>query len=113
MSLTKEIKIGKIEIINNWSIHVRTDTIIKESDTEVSRSSHRHVLQPFVSVYKTKEDNGVMIPDLDKDGKLQWTHTATDISKQDAQVQSICNAAWTDDVKKQFKTFKEAQGAIG
>ena len=60
-----------VEIINNWSIHVRTDTIIKESGTEVSRSSHRHVLQPFVSVYKTKEDNGVMVPDL-KDDKLQF-----------------------------------------
>ena len=108
MSLTKEIKIGKIEIINNWSIHVRTDTIIKESGVEVSRSLHRHVLQPFVSVYKTKEDDGVMVPDL-KDGKLQWTHTATDISKEDAQVQAICNATWTDDVKNNFKTFKEAQ----
>ena len=109
MSLTKEIKIGKIEIINNWSIHVRTDTIIKESGVEVSRSLHRHVLQPFVSVYKTKEDNGVMKPDLDKDGKLQWTHTATDISKEDTQVQAICNATWTDDVKNNFKTFKESQ----
>ena len=110
MSLTKEIKIGKIEIINNWSIHVRTDTIIKENGNEVSRSVHRHVLQPFASVYKTKEDDdGAMIPDLDKDGKLQWTHTATDISKEDAQVQTICNATWTDDVKKEFKTFKEAQ----
>ena len=64
MSLTKEIKIGKIEIINNWSIHVRTDTIIKESGVEVSRSLHRHVLQPFASVYKTKEADGVMVPDL-------------------------------------------------
>ena len=112
MSLTKEIEIGKIEVMNKWSVHVRTDTIIKDNGVEVSRSYHRHVLQPFSSVYAIREENGEVVPDLDENGDLQWTHTATDISKQDAQVQSICNAAWTDDVKNNFKTFKEAQEVI-
>lgn len=109
MSLTKEIEIGKIEIINKWSVHVRTDTIIKDNGVEVSRSFHRHVLQPFTSVYATREENGEIVPDLDENGDLQWTHTATDISAEDAQVQAICNATWTNDVKNNFKTFKEAQ----
>ena len=75
MSLTKEIEIGKIEVMNKWSVHVRTDTIIKDNGVEVSRSFHRHVLQPFSSVYALREDNGVMVPDLDENGDLQWTHT--------------------------------------
>tara|TARA_B100001248_G_scaffold136639_2_gene102594 strand:- start:13694 stop:14029 length:336 start_codon:yes stop_codon:yes gene_type:complete len=111
MSLTKEIEIGQIEIVANWSIHVRTDTIFKENGSEISRSHHRHVLQPFTSVYKTKEDNGVMVPDL-KDGKLQWTHTDTDISKEDKKVQAVANAVWTDDVKIEYKTFTEANMEI-
>lgn len=93
MTITKEIENDKIEIINKWNIQVRTATIIKEDGTEISRSYHRHVLQPFAST---------------KDGDT-WTHTATDISKEDADVQAICNAAWTDTVKAAYKTFTEAQ----
>lgn len=93
MTITKEIENDKIEIINKWNIQVRTATIIKEDGTEISRSYHRHVLQPFTST---------------KDGNT-WTHTATDISKEDADVQAICNAAWTDAVKAAYKTFTEAQ----
>ena len=111
MSITKEVKIGQIEVVADWSIQVRTDTIIKESGAEISRSYHRHVLQPFTSTYKTKEENGVFVADL-KDGKLQWTHTATDISKEDEKVQAICNAVWTDAIKKSCKEFNESQGEI-
>ena len=112
MSLTKEIKIGQIEIVADWSIQVRTDTILKENGTEISRSYHRHVLQPFISTYKTKEDEEKIVPDL-KDGKLQWTHKATDISKEDKKVQAVCNVIWTDDIKQACKDYNEAQGAIG
>ena len=38
-----------------------------------------------------------------------WVHTATDISGEDASVQAIANAAWSDDVKTAYKTWKEAQ----
>ena len=68
MAITKEIENDKIEVVNKWNIQVRTATIIKEDGTEISRSYHRHVLQPFTS---TKSDD-------------TWTHTATDISKEEA-----------------------------
>ena len=93
MAITKEMENDKIEVVNKWNIQVRTATIIKEDGTEISRNYHRHVLQPFTST---------------KDGDT-WTHTSTDISKEDADVQAICNAAWTDTVKAAYKTFTEAQ----
>ena len=40
-----------------------------------------------------------------------WAHTATDISGEDASVQAIANAAWTDDVKNAYKAMREAQGS--
>ena len=94
MAITKEIKADKIEVVNDWNVQVRTATIIKEDDVELTRSFHRHVLQPFTSS-KADDDS--------------WTHTATDISGESAQVQAIANAAWTDDVKAAYKTFTEAQ----
>ena len=94
MAITKEVKADKIEVVGDWSIQVRTATIIKEDDVELTRSFHRHVLQPFTSS-KADDDS--------------WTHTATDISGEAAQVQAIANAAWTDDVKAAYKTFTEAQ----
>ena len=93
MAITKELVITKIEVVNTWNVQVATDTVIKEDDTEIGRSRHRHVLQPFSS-------------SVDGD---TWTHTATDISGEEASVQAIANAAWTDDVKAAYKTWAEAQ----
>ena len=97
--ITKEIEYDKIEVVSTWNIQVRKATKIMEeqsdgSKKELTRSFHRHVLQPFKSV-------------KGEDGK--WTHTATDISKEDASVQAIANAAWTDTVKANYKTFTESQ----
>ena len=97
--LTKEIEYDKIEVVSTWNIQVRKATKVMEeqadgSKKEMTRSFHRHVLQPFKSV-KGEDD--------------KWTHTATDISKEDASVQAIANAAWTDDVKTAFKAFQESQ----
>jgi hypothetical protein len=97
--ITKEIEYDKIEVVNTWNIQVRQATKIMEeqadgSKKELTRSFHRHVLQPFNS-------------SKDSDGK--WTHTATDISGEDASVQAIANAAWTDSVKTAFKTSRENQ----
>jgi hypothetical protein len=39
-----------------------------------------------------------------------WTYTATDISGEEASVQAIANAVWTDAVKEAYKTWAEAQG---
>ena len=97
--LTKEIEYDKIEVVSTWSIQVRKATKVMEeqadgSKKELTRSFHRHVLQPFKSV---------------KDSDDKWTHTATDISGEDASVQANANAAWTDDVKTAYKTFRESQ----
>ena len=97
--LTKEIEYDKIEVVSKWNIQVRQATKIMEeqsdgSKKEMTRSFHRHSFQPIVS---TKDSNG------------KWTHTATDISGEDASVQAIANAAWTDTVKANYKTFTESQ----
>lgn len=97
MAITKEAVIEKIEVVSSWNIQVATDTVIKEDGNEISRSRHRHVLQPFTS--KKDEDD-------------KWTHTATDISGEDSAVQAIATAAWTDTVKTNYKTFVEAQTGI-
>ena len=94
MAITKTTEVPKIEVVNFWNIQVATDTVILENDLEISRSRHRHVLVPFTS---SKDEDG------------NWTHTDTDISGEDASVQAIANAAWTDTVKANYKTFVENQ----
>ena len=94
--ITKEIEYDKIEVVNTWNIQVRQATKIMEeqadgSKKELTRSFHRHVLQPFSS---------------SKSGDT-WTHTATDLSGEDAKVKAIAEAAWTDDVKTAYKTWRE------
>jgi hypothetical protein len=109
MAITKEAVVEKIEIISKSSIQIATDTVIKEDDTEISRSRHRHIIVPFVSTYKSKTVDGVEQPDLDSDGKKQWTHTDTDISAEASEVQAVANAVWTDTVKANYKAFVESQ----
>ena len=97
--LTKTIEYDKIEVVLSYNIQVRAASVVSEeqsdgSTKELSRSFHRHVLQPFTS-------------SVDADG--DWTHAATDISGEAASVQAIANAAWTDSVKNAFKAMREAQ----
>jgi hypothetical protein len=94
MALIKSTEIPKIEVVQTWNIQVATDTLIKEDGVEISRSRHRHVLAPF---------------DTKGDADAGWTHTATDISGEDAAVQAITNAVWTDTVKAAYKTWAETQ----
>ena len=93
MAITKEAVVEKIEVVQTWNVQVATDTVIKEDGTEISRSRHRHVLQPCTS---------------SKDGDT-WTHTDTNISGEATEVQAIANAVWTDAVKANYKTFVESQ----
>jgi len=86
MALTKTTENDKIEVVNKWNIQVRTATIIKEDGKELTRSFHRHVVNPGT---------------LDANDNL----VATDISGEDADVQAICNAAWTDQVKTDYTAF--------
>ena len=60
MAITKEAVVEKIEVVGGWNVQVATDTVIKEDGTEISRSRHRHVLQPCTS---SKGEDG------------KWTHT--------------------------------------
>ena len=94
MAITKETEIPKIEIVGGWNVQVATDTVIKEDNKEISRSRHRHVLQPYES--EKGEDD-------------KWTHTDTDISSEATEVQAVANAVWTDTVKANYKTFVESQ----
>jgi len=95
MAITKEAVIEKIEVVGNYkAVQVATDTVIKEDGTEISRSRHRHVLQPCTS---------------SKDSDDKWTHTDTDISAEATEVQAVANAVWTDTVKANYKTFVESQ----
>ena len=86
MAITKIIENDKIEVVRKWNIQVRTATVIKEDGTELSRSFHRKTLTPGT---------------LDASDNL----VDTDISGEDADVQAICNAAWTSQVKTDFKDF--------
>ena len=90
MALTKTTENDKIEVVRKWNIQVRTATVIKEDGTEISRSFHRKVLVPGT---------------LDSSDNL----VDTDISGEDADVQAICNAAWTTTVKNEFKAVLIAE----
>tara|TARA_R100001443_G_scaffold108378_1_gene118774 strand:- start:54 stop:305 length:252 start_codon:yes stop_codon:yes gene_type:complete len=82
MAITKETEIAKIEVVGQYkAVQVRTDTVIKEDDKEISRSFHRHVLHPD-----------------------------SDISGEHADVQAVCNTVWTDAVKASWTTFKNDSG---
>ena len=131
--ITKEIEYDKIEVVSTWNIQVRKATKIMEenadgSKTELSRAFHRHVLQPFSSVYTPAvvavEAVEAVSEQTDSDGNVtteaveavtavtgvdaSWAHNATDISGEAASVQAIANAAWTDDVKNAYKAMREA-----
>ena len=85
MAITKETEIAKIEVIGEHkAVQIATDTVIKEDSVEISRSRHRHVLHPGT---------------LDASDNL----VATDISGEDAEVQAVANAVWTDAVKTAWK----------
>ena len=86
MAITKTLENDKIEVVNKWNIQVRTASIIKEDGVELTRSFNRKVLQPGT---------------LDASDNL----VDTNISSEDADVQAICNAAWTTQVKADYKAF--------
>ena len=82
MAIIKETIIGQMEIVGKYkSVQVRTDTVVMEDGEELSRKYHRHVL-----------------------------HSDADISAEHSEVQAVCNAVWTQDVKDAWTTFKANQG---
>ena len=86
MALTESSENDKIEIVSRWNIQVRKATIIKRDGVEISRTFNRKVITPGT---------------LDASDNL----VNTDISGEDADVQAICNAAWTSQVKTDFTAF--------
>ena len=85
MALTKTIEIDKIEIVTEYRhLQIRTATIIKEDDVELSRSFHRKIL---------------CCGELDSSNNL----VNTDVTGETTEVQAICNAVWTTSVKDAWK----------
>jgi hypothetical protein len=83
MAITKETVIDKIEVVGDYkAVQVRTATVIKEDGKELSRSFHRHALTPDA-----------------------------DITNEHEEVQAVCNAVWTQDVKDAYASFKASQEA--
>ena len=132
--ITKVEEYDKIEVVQSYNIQIRKATKVMEEGssgalTELSRGYHRHVLQPFNSVYtpavEAVEAVAAVAEETDSDGNVtteaveavtavtgvdaSWAHNATDISGEAASVQAIANAAWTDDVKAAYKAMREAQ----
>ena len=81
MAITKELIEDKIEIVGEFKhVQVRTATVIKEDGVELNRSFHRHTLSCL-----------------------------DDISGQSAEVQAICNAVWTDELKAAYQEHLDSQ----
>jgi len=87
MALTERKEIGSIDILPLGQIQVRTDTVIDRDGVEISRTYHRHVLEP-----------------------------GSDISQQDQRVKDVaatvhtdeCKAAWIEFLKNsEIKPAKE------
>jgi K+-transporting ATPase c subunit len=88
MALTKEVVIDKIEVLELGQLQVRRATRVKEDGAVLSTSFHRHVVNP------STKDSG------------SWADT--DISKEDARVQAVANATWTDSVKTAYQAMVDA-----
>ena len=74
MALTEETVEDKIEIVGPYKhIQVRSARVIFDGDTEISRGYSRHVVAPDA-----------------------------DITGESAEVQAICNAVHTDEVKAAY-----------
>ena len=46
MALTERTEIGSMDVLPMGQIQVRTDTIIERDGVELSKSYHRHVVEP-------------------------------------------------------------------
>ena len=79
MALTEASENDKIEVVlsGDWScVQVRNATTISRDGAAISKTYHRHVVMP--------------------DG---------DVSAEDADVQAICNVAFTQDCKDAYAAF--------
>ena len=85
MALAESIEYDKIEVVGQYkAVQVRKATVIKKDGVELTRAFERYVLQAG-----TLDGNNDLVD--------------TDISAEPAEVQAICNAVWTTDVKAAWK----------
>jgi hypothetical protein len=85
MALEKEIKIDRIEVVENGIVQVRQATIITDNGNQLSRTYHRWCIVP-----------------------------GEDYSTQEQQVQDICKVAHTPEVIAAYQAQQEANrlGAV-
>ena len=82
MALSEQQINDKIEVVNNGTfsvVQVRTATVIKRDNEEISRSFHRHVVMPDA-----------------------------DLSAEDADVVAICTPVFTDAMKTAYAALLAA-----
>ena len=88
MALTKETVVDKIEVMEMGQVQVRAVTRIKEDGVQISSSFHRHVVDPST--------------------KASGSWADTDISGEDARVQAVATATWTNSVKTAYQAMIDA-----
>tara|TARA_Y100000114_G_scaffold154132_1_gene175533 strand:+ start:1082 stop:1357 length:276 start_codon:yes stop_codon:yes gene_type:complete len=89
MALTKEFEYD-CEVRGPYKhVQVRVSTIIKDDGDEISRTYHRHVLNP-----RSKSGDS-------------WGDT--DISGEPQEIQNVCQAVWTDSIKSAYEAFIDAE----
>ena len=85
MALTETTEYDKIEVVGIYkAVQVRKATVIKKDGVELTRSFERYAMQCGT---------------LDGSDNL----VDTDISAEPAEVQAVCNAVWTSDLKAAWK----------
>ena len=85
MALAESIEYDKIEVVGiHKLVQVRKATVIKKDGVELTRTFERYVLQAG-----TLDGNDALVD--------------TDISAEPAEIQAVCNAVWTTDVKTAWK----------
>ena len=84
MALTERTEEDKIEILADGTMQIRTATVIERDGVEISRTYHRHVIQPDA-----------------------------DPADQSTKVKDIAAVVWTAGVKAKFKAAKAARNAKG
>jgi len=80
MGLIEKTIVDKIEVLQSNSIQVRTANVIEKDGVEISRTFFRHVVNP-----------------------------SNDISGEDAKVQAVANAVWTEEIIAAY----QASQAVG
>ena len=82
MALEKKTVTGQIEVGELGTIGLRTDTVVLDDGVELNRSFHRKVLAPGV-----------------------------DVSGEDAKVQAVASAVWTESVVAAYAAASPAAPA--